>query len=148
MIAVLIMVFQESSYGVIRYLEYAYRLPESCKRDPEYVRQMDNVLNTHLKHTFGFLGLTGIATMVALGFHSVLLGLVEDSTGSQWAGQISESIELSLTYGLVISALMFLSIMALLRFFVPWERVWGLVNSVRGESNAIPSAPSKDIVEI
>ena len=36
MIAVLIMVFQESSYGVIRYLEYAYRLPESCKRDPEY----------------------------------------------------------------------------------------------------------------
>ena len=62
MIAVLIMVFQESSYGVIRYLEYAYRLPESCKRDPEYVRQMDNVLNTHLRHTFGFLGLTGIAT--------------------------------------------------------------------------------------
>ena len=55
MIAVLIMVFQESGFGVIRYLEYAYRLPESCKRDPEYVRQMDNVLNGHLRHTAGFL---------------------------------------------------------------------------------------------
>ncbi|MCH1422279.1 MAG: hypothetical protein L7U62_02145 [Candidatus Poseidoniaceae archaeon] len=145
LIAVLIMVFQESSYGVIRYLEYAYRLPESCKRDPEYVRQMDNVLNTHLKHTFGFLGLTGVATMIALGFHTVLLGFVEDSTGSQWAGQISESIELSLTYGLVISAAMFLSIMALLRFFVPWERIWGLIYSRR---NADATPAGKEVVEI
>ena len=145
LIAVLIMVFQESSYGVIRYLEYAYRLPESCKRDPEYVRQMDNVLNTHLKHTFGFLGLTGVATMIALGFHTVLLGFVEDSTGSQWAGQISESIELSLTYGLVISAAMFLSIMALLRFFVPWERIWGLIYSRR---NAQATPTGKEVVEI
>jgi hypothetical protein len=145
MIAILIMVFQESSYGVIRYLEYAYRLPESCKRDPEYVRQMDNVLNTHLKHTFGFLGLTGIATMVALGFHSVLLDIVKDSTGSQWAGQISESIELSLTYGLVISAAMFLSIMALLRFFVPWERIWGLIYARRAQE-AVPQG--KEIVDI
>jgi hypothetical protein len=109
---------------------------------------MDNVLNTHLKHTFGFLGLTGVATMVALGFHSVLLDLVEGSTGSQWAGQVSESIELSLTYGLVISALMFLSLMALLRFFVPWERVWGLVNTVRGQNPAAVAAPTKDIVDL
>jgi len=145
MIAVLIMVFQESSYGVIRYLEYAYRLPESCKRDPEYVRQMDNVLNTHLKHTFGFLGLTGIATMIALGFHTVLLGFVEDSTGSQWAGQVSESIELSLTYGLVISAAMFLSIMALLRFFVPWERIWGFIYA-RKNGDAMPA--EKKVVDI
>jgi hypothetical protein len=145
MIAVLIMVFQESSYGVIRYLEYAYRLPESCKRDPEYVRQMDNVLNTHLKHTFGFLGLTGIATMIALGFHTVLLGFVEDSTGSQWAGQVSESIELSLTYGLVISAAMFLSIMALLRFFVPWERIWGFIYA-RKNADVMPA--EKKVVDM
>jgi hypothetical protein len=92
--------------------------------------------------------LTGVATMVALGFHSVLLDIVEGSTGSQWAGQVSESIELSLTYGLVISALMFLSIMALLRFFVPWERVWGLVNSIRGQNPMIEASPSKDIVEL
>ena len=42
LIACLMMVFQESAFGVIRQLEYAYRLPESCKRDPEYVAQMDN----------------------------------------------------------------------------------------------------------
>lgn len=130
LIAVLIMVFQESGFGVIRYLEYAYRLPESCKRDPEYVKQMDNVLNGHLRHTAGFLTVTGLMTMIALGFHSVLLEIVSSSTGSQWAAQVSESIELSLTYGLVISALLFLSLVALMRFFIPWERVWGLIESL------------------
>ena len=83
--------------------------------------------------------------MVALGFHSVLLGIVEDSTGSQWAGQVSESIELSLTYGLVISAAMFLSIMALLRFFVPWERLWGLIYA-RNTPEAASQA--KEVVDI
>ena len=141
------MVFQESSYGVIRYLEYAYRLPESCKRDPEYVRQMDNMLNGHLRHTIGFLGLTAIATMVALGFHSVLLEIVSNTTGSQWAGQVSESIELSLTYGLVISALMFLSLMAVLRFFIPWQRVWGLIQS-RMPSNETGQENDKDFIQI
>ena len=147
LIAILIMVFQESAYGVIRYLEYAYRLPESCKRDPEYVRQMDNVLNTHLKHTGGFLGLTGIATMVALGFHSVLLNIVSDTTGSQWAGQVSESIELTLTYGLVISALLFLFLMAMLRFFVPWQRVWGLIQSKMPKAEDSMSS-GKEMIEI
>ena len=130
LIAVLIMVFQESGFGVIRYLEYAYRLPASCKRDPEYVKQMDNVLNGHLRHTAGFLTITGLVTMIALGFHSVLLEIVSSSTGSQWAAQVSESIELSLTYGLVISALLFLSLIAVMRFFIPWERVWGLIESL------------------
>ena len=138
LIAVLIMVFQEASYGVIRNLEYAFRLPESCKRDPEYVQQMDNVLNTHLRHTFFFLGLTGLVTMVALGFHKVLLTIVSDTTGSQWAGQVSESIELTLTYGLVISALLFLSIMSVLRFFIPWQRVIGLIQSKTRTEDASP----------
>tara|TARA_B100000282_G_C31732229_1_gene491568 strand:- start:353 stop:1384 length:1032 start_codon:yes stop_codon:yes gene_type:complete len=129
LIACLMMVFQESAFGVIRQLEYAYRLPESCKRDPEYVAQMDNLLNGHIRHTAVFLSLTVVTTTVALGFHSVLLDLVEGITGSQWASQVSESIELTLTYGLVISALLFLGIMALLRFVVPWQRVWGLVES-------------------
>lgn len=136
LIAVLIMVFQESGFGVIRYLEYAYRLPESCKRDPEYVKQMDNVLNGHLRHTAGFLTITGLMTMIALGFHSVLLGVVSSSTGSQWAAQVSESIELSLTYGLVISALLFLSLIAVMRFFIPWERVWGLIESLGNKTEA------------
>ena len=91
---------------------------------------MDNVLNGHLRHTAGFLTITGLVTMIALGFHSVLLEVVRESTGSQWAAQVSESIELSLTYGLVISALLFLSLVAVLRFFVPWQRVWGLIESM------------------
>ena len=129
LIACLMMVFQESAFGVIRQLEYAYRLPESCKRDPEYVAQMDNLLNGHIAHTAVFLSLTAITTTIALGFHSVLLDWVGGITGSQWASQVGESIELTLTYGLVISALLFLGIMALLRFVVPWQRVWGLVES-------------------
>ncbi len=136
LIAVLIMVFQESGFGVIRYLEYAYRLPESCKRDPEYVKQMDNVLNGHLRHTAGFLTITGFVTMIALGFHSVLLEIVSSSTGSQWAAQVSESIELSLTYGLVISALLFLSLIAIMRFFIPWQRVWGLIETLGTKTEA------------
>ncbi len=129
LIACLMMVFQESAFGVIRQLEYAYRLPESCKRDPEYVAQMDNLLNGHIVHTAVFLSLTAITTTIALGFHSILLDWVGGVTGSQWASQVGESIELTLTYGLVISALLFLGIMALLRFVVPWQRVWGLVES-------------------
>ena len=136
LIAVLIMVFQESGFGVIRYLEYAYRLPESCKRDPEYVKQMDNVLNGHLRHTAGFLTITGFVTMIALGFHSVLLEIVSSSTGSQWAAQVSESIELSLTYGLVVSALLFLSLIAIMRFFIPWQRVWGLIEALGTKTEA------------
>jgi hypothetical protein len=147
LIAVLILVFQESAFGVIKYLEYAFRLPESCKRDPEYVNQMDNMLNTHLMHTFGFLGLTGVATMVALGFHSVLLSLVSDTTGSQWAGQVSESIELSLTYGLVISAVMFLSFMALFRYLIPWQRIWGFTYSLRNNNPIETEKPEKEFIE-
>ena len=129
LIACLMMDFQESAFGVIRQLEYAYRLPDSCKRDPEYVSQMDNLLNGHLRHTAIFLSLTVVATTIALGFHSVLLDWVNGITGSQWAAQVGESIELTLTYGLVISALLFLGIMALLRFIVPWQRFWGLIES-------------------
>ena len=129
LIACLMMVFQESAFGVIRLLEYAYRLPESCKRDPEYVGQMDNLMNGHLRHTAIFLSMTIVATTIALGFHSVLLEWVSGITGSQWASQVSESIELTLTYGLVISALLFLGVMALLRYVIPWQRFWGLIES-------------------
>ena len=135
LIACLMMVFQESAFGVIRQLEYAYRLPESCKRDPEYVAQMDNLLNGHIRHTAVFLSLTAITTTIALGFHSILLDWVGGITGSQWAAQVGESIELTLTYGLVISALLFLGIMALLRFVVPWQRVWGLIESTFSTRN-------------
>jgi hypothetical protein len=125
------MVFQESAFAVIRYLEYAYRLPESCKKDPEYVRQMDNILNGHIWHTGFMLGGTGITTMIALGFHRMLLDFVDGISGSQWANQVGESIELQLTYGLVISALLFLLLTAALRFIVPWQRVSGWIEYIR-----------------
>ena len=145
LIAVLIMSFQESAFAVIRYLEYAYRLPESCKRDPEYVKQMDNSLNGHLRHTIGFLALTAVATMIALGFHSVLLDIVETTTGSQWAAQVSESIELRLTYGLVISALLFLGVASVLKYLVPWQRVRALFYSVTRSDNAAETISKEDI---
>ena len=87
--------------------------------------------------------------MVALGFHSVLLSLVSDTTGSQWAGQVSESIELSLTYGLVISAVMFLSIMALFRFLIPWQRIWGFTYSLRNGASKenSPTSNEKEFVD-
>ncbi|MDP6221171.1 MAG: hypothetical protein QGG76_06250, partial [Candidatus Thalassarchaeaceae archaeon] len=33
LIAILMLIFMESAFGVIRYMEYAFRLPESCKKD-------------------------------------------------------------------------------------------------------------------
>ncbi len=135
LIAILMLIFMESAFGVIRYMEYAFRLPESCKKDPEYVRQMDNILNHHLYHTIFFLGITGISTMVALGFHTILLDLVAGMTGSQWAQQVSESIELKLTYGLVISALLFLLVVAAMRFVVPWQRLAGFIEHLTSRNN-------------
>ncbi len=147
MIAVLMMVFQESAFGVIRHLEYAYRLPESCKRDEEYVKQMENVLNSHLRHTALYLSLTGIATMVALGFHGVLLEIVTNTTGSQWAGQVSDSIELRLTYGVVISALLFFGVAATLRLLVPWGRLAQLRALVTGTlvRDSAEEAPKENV---
>lgn len=137
LIAILMLIFMESAFGVIRYMEYAFRLPESCKKDPEYVRQMDNILNHHLYHTIFFLGITGISTMVALGFHTILLDLVAGMTGSQWAQQVSESIELKLTYGLVISALLFLLVVAAMRFVVPWQRLAGFLEHITSRKSRV-----------
>lgn len=145
LIALLLMVFQESAFAVIRYLEYAYRLPESCKKDPEYVHQMDNMLNGHLVHTVVILSITGFSTMIALGFHRMLLDFVSGISGSQWAAQVSESIELQLTYGLVLSALLFLLFMAALRFIVPWQRVSGLIESWMPDKDTTPA--TKEYVE-
>ena len=71
--------------------------------------------------------------MIALGFHSVLLDIVETTTGSQWAAQVSESIELRLTYGLVISALLFLGVVSVLKYLVPWQRVRALFTRLHAQ---------------
>ena len=126
-LSLLLIIFQESSMGVIRYLEYAFRLPETCKKDPEYVTQFYNLLNGHMVQTIVLMTLCGITTIIALGFHTLLLSIVAALPGDgQWAYQIQESIELELTYGLVISALLFLLLLAGLRYILPWQRISGL----------------------
>ena len=52
----------------------------------------------------------------------VLLDIVEATTGSQWAAQVSESIELRLTYGLVLVHF-FLGVASVVKYLVPWQRV-------------------------
>jgi hypothetical protein len=127
--AMLMLIYSESGFAVIRHLEYAFRLPESCKKDPEYVRQFDNLLNNHLIHTVGvFLGVA-LCAMLALNFDDFLLGFVGIFGSSQWSGQVQESLELQLTYGKVISAMLLLIFVAGLRFVVPWQRLMGLVET-------------------
>ena len=47
--------------------------------------------------------------------------------GSQWSGQVKESLELQLTYGTVMSALIFVIFIAGLRYVIPWPRISGLI---------------------
>ena len=130
-LSLLLIIFQESSMGVIRYLEYAFRLPETCKKDPEYVTQFYNLLNGHMIQTIVLMSLCGITTIIALGFHTLLLSIVAALPGDgQWAYQIQESIELELTYGLVISAMLFLLLLAGLRYILPWQRISGIIESL------------------
>ena len=77
------------------------------------------------------MSLCGITTIIALGFHTLLLSMVAALPGDgQWAYQIQESIELELTYGLVISAMLFLLLLAGLRYILPWQRISGIIESV------------------
>jgi hypothetical protein len=129
LMAMLLLIYSESGFAVIRHLEYAFRLPESCKKDPEYVRQFDNLLNNHLIHTVGIFLTVAMCAMLALNFDDFLLGFVSIFGSSQWSGQVQESLELQLTYGKVISAMLLLIFVAGLRFVVPWQRVMGLVET-------------------
>ena len=143
-LSLLLIIFQESSMGVIRYLEYAFRLPETCKKDPEYVTQFYNLLNGHMVQTIVLMTLCGITTIIALGFHTLLLSIVAGLPGDgQWAYQVQESIELELTYGLVISAMLFLVLLAGLRFILPWQRISGVIESLYQKRIDMPP-PAQD----
>nr|AIE99360.1 hypothetical protein [uncultured marine group II/III euryarchaeote KM3_109_G01] len=129
LIALLMLIYTESAFAVVRMLEYAFRLPESCKKDPEYVRQFDNLVHGHLMHTAALMLLTTLVTMFALLFDDLILVVVNIFQSGQWSGQVQESLELQLTYGLVISALLFLVFVAGLRYILPWQRIMGLIES-------------------
>ena len=137
LVAILLMIFSETAHATIRFLEYAFRLPESCKKDPEYVRQFQSILNTHMQHTVVVIFAVMFVTMLALKFDDLIIDVVGWTGSGQWSGQVKESLELLLTYGKVISAMLFLTFVAGLRYVVPWQRVSGLIESAlnRGKTN-------------
>ena len=138
LVAILLMVYTETAQATIRFLEYAFRLPESCKNDPEYVRQFQSNLNTHMQHTVVVIIAVGFVTMLALKFDDLIIDVVGWAGSGQWSGQVRESLELRLTYGKVISAMLFLTFVAGLRYIVPWQRISGLVESAlskKGNTN-------------
>ena len=87
------------------------------------------MLNNHLVHTVGIFTVVAICAMLALKFDDLLLDLVSLFGASQWSGQVQESLELRLTYGKVISGMLFLIFVAGLRFVVPWQRITGFMES-------------------
>ena len=129
LVAILMLVYSETAQATIRFLEYAFRLPESCKKDPEYVRQFQSILNTHMQHTVVVIFAVGFVTMLALKFDDLIIDIVGWSGSGQWSGQVRESLELRLTYGKVISAMLFITFVAGLRYIVPWQRVSGIIES-------------------
>jgi hypothetical protein len=129
LMAILMLIYSESGFAVIRNLEYAFRLPESCKKDPEYVTQFDNMLNGHLIHTVGIFIFVSLCAMLALKFDDLILDIVAIFGASQWSGQVQESLELQLTYGKVISAMLMLIFVAGLKYILPWQKIIGFIES-------------------
>ena len=128
-IAILLLLFHEAGNAVIGHLEYAVMLPDASKSDPEYVRQFNNVVNSHVIHTVAIISGVALTTALALEFDAFMLDIVAVMEGGQWSGQVSESLELQLTYGKVISAGLFLLAVAGMRYVVPWQRVSGLIEA-------------------
>ena len=125
-VAILLLLYLESGSAVISHMEYASLLPKDAKRDPDFVRQFENVINGHLVHLIGVMSLVALTTAVALEFDDFLISTVGALSGGQWSGQVKESLELQLTYGKVISAGLFLVVVAGMRFILPWQRVTGI----------------------
>ena len=143
-IAILFIIFLESAFAVIRQIEYAFRLPESCKKDPEYVKQFDNVLNHHLSHTVGVMTFVTLVSALAIKFDDLIVDIVSIFEGTQWSGQVRESLELQLTYGTVISAMVFVIFVAGLRYVIPWQRILGLLEmALRERANGGATLPDE-----
>jgi len=128
-VAILLLLFLESGLAVITNLEYASILPEASKRDPEYVNQFNNIINGHMAHLFSIITVVAITTALALEFDDFLISFVAVLEGSQWSGQVKESLELQLTYGKVISASLFMIVVAGGRFIIPWQRITGFIET-------------------
>ena len=126
-ISILLLIFLESGLAAITHLEYAMSLPEGSKNDIEYIKQFNNVVNSNLIHLVVIISLTSFATMLALQFDDLLVSFVGIMQGSQWSGQVQESLELQMTYGKVISASLFMLVVAGMRYIIPWQRIFGYI---------------------
>ncbi|MBR18334.1 MAG: hypothetical protein CMA87_05220, partial [Euryarchaeota archaeon] len=128
-IAVLILLFMESGMAAVNHLEYAASLPEDSRKNREYVRQFDNLVNSHLIQLIVVTSLVLLTTSLALAFDDLLISIVGLLEGTQWTGQVRESLELQMTYGKVISAGLFIVVVAGMRFLVPWQAITGYIES-------------------
>ncbi|MBK64209.1 MAG: hypothetical protein CMB47_01630 [Euryarchaeota archaeon] len=127
LISILLLIFLESGLAAITHLEYAMSLPEGSKNDIEYIKQFNNVVNSNLIHLVVIISLTSFTTMLALQFDDLLVSFVGIMQGSQWSGQVQESLELQMTYGKVISASLFMLVVAGMRYIIPWQRIFGYI---------------------
>ena len=82
-----------------------------------------------MHHTVVVIFAVGFVTMLALKFDDLIIDIVGWAGSGQWSGQVRESLELRLTYGKVISAMLFITFVAGLRYVVPWQRVSGFIES-------------------
>ena len=128
-VSILLLLFLESGLAVITNLEYASLLPDASKKDPEYVNQFNNLINGHIAHLFGIIMIVALTTAIALEFDDFLISFVAVLEGSQWSGQVKESLELQLTYGKVISASLFMIVVAGGRFVIPWQLITGFIET-------------------
>jgi hypothetical protein len=128
-IAVLILLFMESGMAAVNHLEYAASLPEDSRKNSEYIRQFDNLVNSHLIQLVVVTSLVLLTTSLALAFDDLLISIVGLLEGTQWTGQVRESLELQMTYGKVISAGLFIVVVAGMRFLVPWQAITGYIES-------------------
>ena len=92
-VAILMLLFMESGTAAIGHMEYAASLPEESKRDPEYIRQFNNVVNSHLIQLVVVVSLVAITTAMALAFDDLMISIVGILEGTQWTGHDKESLE-------------------------------------------------------
>jgi len=92
-----------------------------------------------MQHTVVIMFAMAFVTMLALKFDDLIIEVVSWVGSGQWSGQVKDSLELRLVYGKVISAMLFLTFVAGMRYVVPWQRVAGMVEAAirktKGNSN-------------
>ena len=87
------------------------------------------MVNSHLIQLVVVILMVSITTALALSFDDLMISIVGILEGTQWTGQVKESLELQMTYGKVISAGLFIIVVAGLRFVIPWQTVSGYIES-------------------